>query len=535
MIAPDATAAPGPRETRIAIVAYGGLLIWVLLLAGGILYLNDGRFIYTLDDPYIHLAMSEGIYAGGYGVNDSEPAAASSSILFPFLLAWASPYAFHEYLPLAISLAALAGSVLCIRRFFAEIGFNASPAGRICATALTASITIAMNLIGLAFMGMENSLQVTLELLALLGLIRALAHDRIDWWLPAVLVLAPMVRYESTVLSGLALLALAGNGHRKPAIVAGLAIFGVFGIFSLYLISLGLPPLPNSVMAHSSLANHAVSGSGLAPIFLTATVQLIFKLAHIKGVILLIITVGMGWFALCAKRFSRPRADRWIAAIWSLACAVYLLSGQIGPTGRHETALFTLSTLIIIYLLRRQILDELDKRSFFRLSVISLAFLAAVGGNFVRGNWLVPIASNNIYEQQFQMHRLVTEYIRGRVAVNDIGWVSYRNNAYVLDLWGLASTDALRARRAGYTPESLERLTDEAGVELVMIYDTWFEALPVGSWKPMARLYTSKPAIYAAENVVSFYAPRKADTAILRKNLEEFATTLPRGVTLELF
>lgn len=65
MIATDAPAAPGPRETRIAVVAYGGLLTWVLLLAGGILYLNDGRFIYTLDDTYIHLAMSEGIYAGG--------------------------------------------------------------------------------------------------------------------------------------------------------------------------------------------------------------------------------------------------------------------------------------------------------------------------------------------------------------------------------------------------------------------------------------------------------------------------------------
>jgi hypothetical protein len=38
--------------------------------------------IYSIDDPYIHLAVGEEILRGNYGVNPAEPASASSSILF---------------------------------------------------------------------------------------------------------------------------------------------------------------------------------------------------------------------------------------------------------------------------------------------------------------------------------------------------------------------------------------------------------------------------------------------------------------------
>ena len=40
-----------------------------------------------------------------------------------------------------------------------------------------------------------------------------------------------------------------------------------------------------------------------------------------------------------------------------------------------------------------------------------------------------------------------TAVIAAPVAVNDLGWVAWRNDEYVLDLWGLASLQALEARR----------------------------------------------------------------------------------------
>ncbi len=55
-------------------------LIWALLSAIVILasiYLCDGRLIYTLDDPYIHLKVAQTILRGGYGINFSEYASPS--------------------------------------------------------------------------------------------------------------------------------------------------------------------------------------------------------------------------------------------------------------------------------------------------------------------------------------------------------------------------------------------------------------------------------------------------------------------------
>jgi hypothetical protein len=46
-----------------------------------------GAFGFSLDDPYIHLALASHILDGHYGINPNEAAAPSSSILFPFLVA----------------------------------------------------------------------------------------------------------------------------------------------------------------------------------------------------------------------------------------------------------------------------------------------------------------------------------------------------------------------------------------------------------------------------------------------------------------
>ena len=68
-----------------------------------ILSRNGGRLTYTLDDPYIHLALSEGIAEGHYGIHPAEPSAPSSSIVWPFLLAPGARLPLHELLPLLLA------------------------------------------------------------------------------------------------------------------------------------------------------------------------------------------------------------------------------------------------------------------------------------------------------------------------------------------------------------------------------------------------------------------------------------------------
>ena len=65
----------------------------------GILILNYGKFVFTLDDPYIHLSLAEQIFNGEYGINPNHKSAPSSSILWPFILA---PFAGLEIAPYII-------------------------------------------------------------------------------------------------------------------------------------------------------------------------------------------------------------------------------------------------------------------------------------------------------------------------------------------------------------------------------------------------------------------------------------------------
>lgn len=77
---------------------FGGLC---LLEIWAIVWLNEGLFIYALDDTYIHLAMAENIARWHYGINLETYVAASSSILWPFLLALFQGW---EYAPLLINI-----------------------------------------------------------------------------------------------------------------------------------------------------------------------------------------------------------------------------------------------------------------------------------------------------------------------------------------------------------------------------------------------------------------------------------------------
>lgn len=65
-----------------------------------ILVETKGHFTYTLDDPYIHLALAKNIWLGHYGINPGEMSSPSSSLLWPFVLApFAAIPAFFEWVP----------------------------------------------------------------------------------------------------------------------------------------------------------------------------------------------------------------------------------------------------------------------------------------------------------------------------------------------------------------------------------------------------------------------------------------------------
>ena len=66
-----------------AIAVFLSVVVFELV---AILVGNGGGFSFTLDDPYIHLALSENLLQGHYGVNVQEYLSPASSIIWPILL-----------------------------------------------------------------------------------------------------------------------------------------------------------------------------------------------------------------------------------------------------------------------------------------------------------------------------------------------------------------------------------------------------------------------------------------------------------------
>jgi len=144
------------------------------------------------------------------------------------------------------------------------------------------------------------------------------------------------------------------------------------------------------------------------------------------------------------------------------------------------------------------------------LVVASLGYLIALANT--------PAATNNIYDQQYQMHRFAVDYYRRPVAVNDLGWVAFRNTNYILDLGGLASREALLARASESNPDWMRRLAAEHGVHLAMIYDEWFAQKPPG-WVRVGQLKFNQLRVTAADSKVSFYATDADSVAGIRAAL----------------
>ena len=129
------------------------------------------------------------------------------------------------------------------------------------------------------------------------------------------------------------------------------------------------------------------------------------------------------------------------------------------------------------------------------------------------------------------MHRFVTEYYKNPVAVNDLGYVAFKNNNYVLDLVGLASIEVQNLKRNTNSPSWMNKVADSHNVKFAMIYDKWFKELPP-NWHKVAELYLSKIKMAPAESVVAFYI---LDNRIVREvisQLKRFKKSLPRSAKL---
>lgn len=517
---------------------YLGLTLLCASEFAAILYANQGRFIYSLDDPYIHLTLASRLASGGhYGIDPQDFSSPSSSILWPFLLVPFFWVGIGTYGPLILNMAAgllalwLVG--LIADRVLYETGswrpgvILSSQIALHRATLVALAIP-AFNLVGLVLTGMEHTLQVDFALLAALGMIDTSAR-RVPWYGLAAIIIGPLVRYENLAISAAALLVLLWHGHWRHAVIAGVVMTALVGAFSLFLISLGLAPLPSAVLVKTEVGEGGYLGRRLAYLRREFIDYRIMPLFILFG----------GWMALKLYTSRLREKEGMLAAAGLGVLGAHFIAGRFDWLSRYEPYLIAFTVTLLLYIYRNS-LRELSVRLQRHSRDINRATMACVFvstcvlfpayilNGIVRG----PEASHSIYLQQYQMHRFVTEFYRRPVAVNDIGWLGYENPDYVLDLWGLASDEARKARIVR-DPAWMDRLTSRRHVGLAMIYadDMWLGPFIPQKWIRIGTLDASIGFGSFGSPQVTFFATDPAAVAPIEAALTRFIPTLPWGAS----
>ncbi|MEM7438355.1 MAG: hypothetical protein AAF393_02060 [Pseudomonadota bacterium] len=516
---------------RLTWLALAGAVVPTIAIIVLTLVQTGGIWEYALDDVYIHLAMSEGVARGEYGVNVGEAASASSSILFSYLLAPLAGTWLHVWWPLVLGFLALVWAGWLWGGVLAE-AYEADPTlPNWFLPVLALGAPTFMHFPAMAVIGMEHILHIAVTLAALLGLLRFARTGHMNLLLVAGLALNPLLRFEgmAILLLGVAVLALRGRM---------LAAFGILALGALplaahfgYMTSLGLDLLPNSVNAKAAVAGGGDREIGISDPSRVDQIILSWRLALVstsgRMIAAAIAIMAFGLLAFRRQITGTYALIGWMAVI---AMTGHILLGAVNWFYRYEVYVFTFAVGAGIVLLAR---TQMPARG-----AILTAFLLAFGyggAHYLGAGFSgAPQGSAAIAAQQRQMARFVDDFWQAPIAVNDLGHVSFNNPHYVLDLWGLANARALRSRQSGDDPLWADKLADEYGVELAMIYPHWLGESAGPDWVHLADLVVTIPHATLGGPVVSIYATGSEAVPRVEAALAAFGLTLPHTTELKI-
>ncbi len=498
---------------------YAALALIVLALLAAILILNGGHFVYTLDDAYIHLAFSEQLGQGHFGLVPGEPASPSSSILYPLLLLPLTGTALHEFHPLAWNLVALFATLFLWLRLLRNFTLETH---QILASVLAVFALLALNQAGLVFSGMEASLQIACSLAVTVGLIEFLFAGRLRWWLIAGIVLGPLLRYESLTVSLPALAILTGYGRWRIAALCLAFVAAVLGGYALYSASLGLPMVPGSLLVKTSFDDPALDlWSGM-----TGAIEHLYR--SIVGwrrdlpVLLLIGLLAIDFF------HRRQGRERLLVGFALLVLLAQFAFGGHGSLGRYDAHAWSCGLAVAAFV-HRDLLRRLAARGNAAAGGIAAVVLICLSPYTTAMAATTPLAANNIYAQQFQMRRFLVDFVKAKALVNDAGLTAYRNPYGIVDIVGLGSEKIRRLRRDGKLDrDAIRQLTDD--VVVAVFYYDWLPVRP--AWWPVAMLNLPGFRISVAERTVVIYVLHAPDGTRVHDAVERFKATLPAGISI---
>jgi len=497
----------------------------VVLLLRAALAHTHGTLVYALDDAYIHMAVARSLAEHGvWGVTRYAFTACTSSLVWPLLLAAVDVVlGVRDATPLVLNLLAAAAALLLADRLLSGIPVATRAAALVAVVLLTPLPTLVMA-------GMEHTLHIA-SVFWLLDRLRAAEEgppSRAGMvTLGMAAALATAARYESLFLLAPAVVILAVDGRRAAAMAAAIAGLAPAAVFAAVSVAHGWPPVPTSIL----LKRATFEATGLAGVFGRVGGHGVRTLAAAPHLLMLLVAV----LALSSLMPTSRVLRRW-DAIFAAATFLHVQFAALGWLFRYEAYLVAVGLVLVA----RHVADAVpvSRVSPARPTLAVLALLVAAVPLVTRGVEALaqtPAAVKNIFEQQYQMGLFLGGLPPGAtVMANDIGAISYLADVRMVDLFGLATLEAARARRAGQVDRALlARLAADERPAAIVIYRSWFaDAVPpewveVGTWRVPDK-------VVVADRTVSFYAPDAAAAARLGQALAAFQPRLPGSVSARL-
>jgi len=530
------------RSNPGVFVATGFLCLVVAYALVSELRLNGGVFTYGRDDAYIHMAIARNLALHHvWGITRYGFVSASSSPLWTSLVAitdWI--FGVSDKSPLILSFLSAIALLWSISRLMARNGL-----GRGAITVTLLAIVFVMPLPYLVLDGMEPALHTTFTIWFLylagetLNDKRSEARCNIELGVLAMFLVG--ARFEGIFLVALTAGLLVLQRRYIAAIV-------ITGLAAVPILALGIPSvwhggwvLPNSVMLKGTGLSRNLSASGVT---LATTAFVNLRACKTLLVIVLLAIVA----ALGADPSNRQSAHRLRLALFISISFLHLAFAQIGNPFRYEAYLIATGIVLIALSFKEPGFQRLlstpfvfASRSSFStvattvaLTVVIVLISLPLLGRGAYGMIRADRASHNCFEQQYQIARFIHRFYQGQtVVLSDIGFVSYFDDVRVIDSTGLGSNEiAHNNGRAG--GEILETSAHNERAKIAIVYPAWIPHVPK-SWTKVGEWELHDITVSLGGRTVVFYATCAAQVELIRHQLDDFRSELPREVEARIF
>jgi hypothetical protein len=541
---------PGTRALNYGpvMISVLAMAIYFFILERGIFRVTGGIFIYPMDDPYIHMQIAKNLaFFGSWGINTGEFGSASSSILYPMLLAVCFRIlGSHAVIPFLIN--CVAGVILLFVLNQWLVQQRVKVAGR---SLMLLAMVFLTPLPIMILIGMEHTLQCIFCFLFIKTFSGYLAdlrsplpagRPRVQWELILYGTLVTMIRYEGLFLVAIACVLLLY--YRKISFAFRLGAVSCIPViaFGVYSVSRGSYFLPNSLLIKSELI--LLSPSGIIHFIRNV---LVYKLSiyppeiasqegdriSLTATLRLLILLPLVYL-LFSDRIRQKSSYIYFLLILTLVTLLHLSLASTGWYFRYEAYLVVCAAAIVMVIFYQYGQAFLKgKKGLSLLMTVALAaflffpfLLRSVSAFSIARRSCV-----NIFEQQYQSARFIKKYYSNdAIAANDIGALSYYNNVRTIDLFGLAAIDVLRSKMGKYySPDFLDSLVKQRHVKLAIVYDDWFDKTLLSQWVKVGSWEISNNVI-CANPVVSVYVMNGEDKTVASAHLRDFEKSLPAGV-----